>query len=705
MIRITGSLILKALSPHLLGAVLTVVLLAHPPSVSWGLEVGLEPAPGIYRDPLMLTISVPPDVRVHFTLDGSEPSLYSAVYRRPVRIEKDTVVRYFTVDPMGVRGKVLEAFYRIEGTRGPEEGLRTTVDPPGGSYSDRIIVRLDSSVGATIYYTIDGSEPDTSSSIFTTPLILSGDTHLRFFAVGLDGVREPLREERYVFQLVSRLVDTTPPTVRVAPAPEDYRAGDRVRIEANEDSTIYYTTDGSEPTEDSEIFTEPVLLRQNTVLRFFGVDRQGNRSGEQTAEYTVDNVPPTVTASPQAGLQRPPLLARLVSSEEDATVYFTLDGSMPDEGSEIYHEPIVLVDDTIVRFFALDAAGNRGEVSEVRYTIDGTPPRTAVNPPEGQYKPPVTVTLETEEGARIYYSLDGRDPDPDSPVYTSSFTFHEPVILKFYAVDGVGNQEPIQTHRYGFINGVWRKYARGVFLIPSVTNGRTFWMGSEAGLVVYHVGSGSRKFVGEREGLVGNRINDLILDEEGNLWIATEEGVNRQDKGGGFTHIGSKDGLPDEEVLAIGVDVDGSVWAGTSRGVANIRDGVVYEVYRKRDGLVDDHVLSITVDALGNKWFGTRKGLSKFTGAEWRNFTRDSGLVDNEIRTVAIDRDWKVWCGTSRGISVFDGQGWTTHGRSNGLPSIIIDLIAPDPDGEIWVATKAGVARFDGEKWIKEESP
>ncbi len=251
----------------------------------------------------------------------------------------------------------------------------------------------------------------------------------------------------------------------------------------------------------------------------------------------------------------------------------------------------------------------------------GLYPETTVDPPGGDYRPPVLARLETGREGRIHYTLDGTEPDGESPLYSSPLKFSEPVTLKFFAVDGLGNKGAVQTHRYSFINGVWRKYTRGVFLIPSVTDGKIFWMGSEDGLVFYSIGSGSRNFAGEGDGLLGSRINDLLLDEEDNLWVATELGLNVYRDKTGFSHLDRNAGLPAREVLSLGVDTDNSIWAGTKSGVVHIRDGAVVDLFTRKDGLADNSVLAITVDALGTKWFGTRKGLSRFTGTSWENFS------------------------------------------------------------------------------------
>ncbi|MBU1737102.1 MAG: chitobiase/beta-hexosaminidase C-terminal domain-containing protein [Proteobacteria bacterium] len=58
-------------------------------------------------------------------------------------------------------------------------------------------VSLVASEPATIYYTIDGSEPTTASTLYTTPLDLTVNTTLKFFAVDLAGNNGPVATEDY----------------------------------------------------------------------------------------------------------------------------------------------------------------------------------------------------------------------------------------------------------------------------------------------------------------------------------------------------------------------------------------------------------------------------------------------------------------------------------------------------------------------------
>lgn len=62
-----------------------------------------------------------------------------------------------------------------------------------------------------------------------------------------------------------------------------------------------------------------------------------------------------------------------------------------------------------------------------------------------------------------------------------------------------------------------------------------------------------------QDGLAGNSVYDLLQDDEGFMWFATNHGVSRFD-GHQFINFHKSDGLPDEEVIKLGRDVSGRIW-------------------------------------------------------------------------------------------------------------------------------------------------
>jgi hypothetical protein len=92
-----------------------------------------------------------------------------------------------------------------------------------------------------------------------------------------------------------------------------------------------------------------------------------------------DKTPPVTTISPDGGRSRNPLPQTItLTTDERARIYFTTDGSDPDPATDPGHRDVTTVVDiaqqTTLRFFAIDAAGNREELRTATYESDTTAP-------------------------------------------------------------------------------------------------------------------------------------------------------------------------------------------------------------------------------------------------------------------------------------------------------------------------------------------
>ena len=84
---------------------------------------------------------------------------------------------------------------------------------------------------------------------------------------------------------------------------------------------------------------------------------------------------------------------------------------------------------------------------------DKIAPVTTISPAGGRSREPIpsTVRLTTDEPARIYYTLDGSDPDPTGPGEPSPVTVigvEQGTTLRYFAVDRAGNQEAVAEATY-----------------------------------------------------------------------------------------------------------------------------------------------------------------------------------------------------------------------------------------------------------------
>jgi RHS repeat-associated protein len=175
---------------------------------------------------------------------------------------------------------------------------------------------------------------------------------------------------------VTITLDTTPPVVTATPAGAIFRSAQSVTLAANEAATIYYTLDGSTPTENSTVYTQPLAIPASATLRFFAKDTAGNSSQPATESYTIDTVPPTVTiTAPKEGLvtRNAKVTVTGTLSEENCTV--RVNGAVATvTGTSFTLADYLLTEGTnTITVQASDRAGNPGSVG-VTVTLDTTPP-------------------------------------------------------------------------------------------------------------------------------------------------------------------------------------------------------------------------------------------------------------------------------------------------------------------------------------------
>ena len=140
-----------------------------------------------------------------------------------------------------------------------------------------------------------------------------------------------------------------------------------------------------------------------------------------------------------------------LSSEEDGTIYYTVDGSKATtEGTE-YKEPIQINKEgkTTVRAIFVNKKGIESvEVQKtymIRFPVAEAP---AVSPTTGQYKEPISVEVQVPEGYTAYYTTDGSEPSDQSVKYIGAFPLYQDTELNVVLIDGNGKKSEITTRKY-----------------------------------------------------------------------------------------------------------------------------------------------------------------------------------------------------------------------------------------------------------------
>lgn len=152
-----------------------------------------------------------------------------------------------------------------------------------GSYDEVITLKLSSNTAGTIYYTMDGSEPDERSSVYTAPLFLeSGSYQITAVFINEYGIRSESARNWYVINLI------TPDKPEISLASGDYHTPVKIEAAVPENSTVYYTIDGTNPDAYSLEYTGPIPMPLGrTNFKFVAISEEGVSSEVVSRSYDL----------------------------------------------------------------------------------------------------------------------------------------------------------------------------------------------------------------------------------------------------------------------------------------------------------------------------------------------------------------------------------------------------------------------------------
>jgi signal transduction histidine kinase/sugar lactone lactonase YvrE len=190
------------------------------------------------------------------------------------------------------------------------------------------------------------------------------------------------------------------------------------------------------------------------------------------------------------------------------------------------------------------------------------------------------------------------------------------------------------------------------------------------------------------ENLPDPKINCLLPDGKGGLWVGTDEGIARWD-GSKLTPSGAGKPFERVQVLAMARDRDGNIWAGTdSRGLLRVNDRGV--ALLDDGGASHEAVTAVFEDREGNLWFGSANGLERLRDSTFVTYSQAEGLPSDGSKPVFVDAESRMWF-----PSVNGGLWWMKDGRkgrvtSDGLDRDVVYSIAGGPGGELWIGRQRG---------------
>ncbi|MCH7742162.1 MAG: hypothetical protein IIB71_05815 [Proteobacteria bacterium] len=237
------------------------------------------------------------------------------------------------------------------------------------------------------------------------------------------------------------------------------------------------------------------------------------------------------------------------------------------------------------------------------------------------------------------------------------------------------------------------------------TDDNSLWIATDDGLYVWRANSKEfSRFHLSIKDRQARKIQDLLVDHQGNVWVAHERGISViSAKDQDVTHA-----LVGIHIRSLGIDDKDRIWAGTTQG----------DVYRfsSDQDLTPAHVrlpntspIRALVNVVRNyMWIGTfDSGLFIINNDSLEIVDRHqkggpTQLMSNEIRSILKTRNGEIYVGTSSGLSIFDPEQniyQTYLSNTSDHRSLIHDVVIhlfEDITGLIWVSTYVDLSVFHG---------
>lgn len=161
-------------------------------------------------------------------------------------------------------------------------------------------------------------------------------------------------------------------TPEISPASGAIASGTEVTITcATIGASIYYTTDGSTPTSSSTAYNpanKPTITAATTI-KAIAVKDGLTDSEVASAIYTIAAPCATPTFSVEEGEVEKGTTVTISTTTDDATIYYTIDGSTPTTSSSAYSSPIAINSNMTIKAIAIKDGMANSEMASATYTL------------------------------------------------------------------------------------------------------------------------------------------------------------------------------------------------------------------------------------------------------------------------------------------------------------------------------------------------
>jgi hypothetical protein len=271
-----------------------------------------SPEAGTYTVPPKVSISdATKGATIYYTTNGTAPTKASTKYTAPIKVGATETIEAIAIASGYTQSAVASAKYILQ--------VATPVfSPASGTYTKAQSVKIkDSSAGATIYYTTNGTTPTTASTKYTTAIKVAETETIKAIGVATGHTESAVASAAYTLKVGTPVF---------SPAAGKYTKAQNVTItDLSSGATIYYTTNGATPTTASTKYTGAIKVGATETLKAIAVAPGETESAVASAIYTIETatVPSVVgetEAQASAAIKAADLIVGTVTKKSSATV-------------------------------------------------------------------------------------------------------------------------------------------------------------------------------------------------------------------------------------------------------------------------------------------------------------------------------------------------------------------------------------------------
>ena len=408
----------------------------------------IRPVDPTFKASILCTLSTSDGSGIYFTTNGSNPALTPVnLYTQPFLVTSTTTVTAIAAKPNFVNSDTLMKTYTLEKVQSKAQAPVAT--PPGARFSSQQKVTLTSGTDSTsIYYTVDGTTPDTSSTrkLYNPLTGLTVAKTLTLKAISIlskDFLNSDIKS--WDFKLVPLLSSSLPSgsefnleaTIKLTVAP----ANAEIRYTVDETKPILlwdkFPIDGLPISSTTTISAVAVLDGVTSPITRFSYSLKGGQLA-----------PPSPVTQGNTATFADSLKIFLFATD-GAEIHYTVNGTLPTILSPIYQSPFWVDSTVTIEAIAIKKDFEHSKVMFASFTL--IPNMPIITPIGGSYASTQRVTMScSSKRAKLYYSLEPTDLTPENRIEyhpMDTIVIRTDTTLKAVAVAGNMASE-VRTERY-----------------------------------------------------------------------------------------------------------------------------------------------------------------------------------------------------------------------------------------------------------------